>query len=244
MKVLKFGGTSVGSVENINKVIQILKDRSDQDRLVVVVSAVGGITDKLLDVAELAVQKNAAYNNGYENIRTIHINMVKELISSESRTEVEEAVSKHLSALKQLLDGLFLTNELSPKITDKLLSFGELLSSKIIYEALKSNGVDAVLKNSQDLIKTDTNYTNAVVNFKMTEENIRAFFNEHDHKVSLFPGFISTSEKGEITTLGRGGSDYTAAILAAALEADELQIWTDVSGMFTTNPKLVKQAKP
>ena len=139
---------------------------------------------------------------------------------------------------------MYLINELSPKTTDKLLSFGELISSLIIYEAMKLKGINVQLKNSQNLIVTDSNFTNAAVNFEETNANITTYFESNKKMVTILPGFISKSENNEITTLGRGGSDYTAAILAAALNASVLQIWTDVSGMFTTNPKMVKNAKP
>jgi aspartokinase/homoserine dehydrogenase 1 len=243
MKVLKFGGTSVGSAKNINKVISILSDISKTDKVITVVSAVGGITDKLLGAAELAVNKDKSYKDAFNTIKCIHLDIIDELIG-ENKSQVEPFVSHKLNQLEHLLDGLFLINELSPKTTDKLLSFGELLSSYIITEALKSQGLNANLKNSQELIVTDKNHTNASVNFKDTNANIVSHFKNDSNKITILPGFISKSHNDEITTLGRGGSDYTAAIIAAALNVEELQIWTDVSGMFTTNPKLVKQALP
>ena len=243
MKVLKFGGTSVGSAKNINRVIRILNDISSNDTVITVVSAVGGITDKLLAAANLAVQKDESYKDGFKTIESIHFEIIDKLIEGD-KLHVITFVSDELNKLKQLLDGLFLINELSPKTTDKLLSFGELLSSYIITEAIKSKGLKANLKNSQELIITDKNHTNASVNFEITNANIISHFKNDNHPITILPGFISRSNDNEITTLGRGGSDYTAAIIAAALQVDELQIWTDVSGMFTTNPKLVKQALP
>jgi len=244
MKVLKFGGTSVGSAKNINKVIQILKNSSQKSAIVVVVSAVGGITDKLLTAANQAVAKQSQYKETFKIIKDQHLSIISELISGDSQELIKEVVCAKLTRLEQLLDGLYLINELSPKTTDKLLSYGELLSSYIISESLKSKGLDAALKNSQELIVTDKVFTNASVNFKITNANINNYFSNNSVAITLVPGFISKSKDGEITTLGRGGSDYTAAIMAAALDAEELQIWTDVSGMFTTNPKLVKQAQP
>ena len=243
MKVLKFGGTSVGSAENINRVINILKDVSSNDRTIAVVSAVGGVTDKLLNTAHLAVSKDKQYKEAFEHIRTIHLNIIDELLA-EKKSHVVSFISEELNNLKQLLDGIFLINEMSPKTSDKLLSFGELLSSYIIAETMKTRGYDASLKNSQELIVTDKNYTNASVDFKLTNENIISYFKNNSNSITILPGFISKSKDQEVTTLGRGGSDYTAAIVAAALNVEELQIWTDVSGMFTTNPKLVKQAFP
>jgi aspartokinase/homoserine dehydrogenase 1 len=244
MKVLKFGGTSVGSAENINKVIKIVRNSSKEDNVAVVVSAIGGITDKLLDAANKAVDKDGSYKDAFEQIKKIHIEIVDKLISGDSHSVVSEIINGRLSSLERLLDGIYLINELSPKTTDKLLSFGEHMSSLIISEAMKCRGLNVQLKNAQDLIVTDNSYTNAAVDFNATNENIETYFKAHERNVTLLPGFVSRSEDGEITTLGRGGSDYTAAIIAAALNVLELQIWTDVSGMFTTNPKMVKQAKP
>ncbi len=244
MKVLKFGGTSVGSAKNIQKVIEIVKNSSQDSDVAVVVSAVGGITDKLLNAANKAVAKNNTYKEEFNNIKLIHLNVIDELIDSESNTKVKDVINDRLNTLEKLLEGIYLINELSPKTTDKLLSNGEQMSSFIISETMNQEGIDVELKNSQDLIITDTNHTNASINFSTTNKNIKQYFEKNSTSVTLLPGFISKSKNGAITTLGRGGSDYTAAIIASALDVEELQIWTDVSGMFTTNPKLVKQAKP
>ena len=252
MKVLKFGGTSVGSAENINKVISILDQQSKNSKIAVVVSAVGGITDQLLEAANLACEKNLNYKDTYNAIWSRHNKVIEGLfINSENdktlqkdHEKLHDLISEKLKELKNLLDGIYLINELSPKTKDKLLSFGEALSSNIIYHTLKSRKLNATLKNSQELIVTDSTFNNALVNFEVTNSNIQSFFETDSHAIVLLPGFVSKSLSGEITTLGRGGSDYTAAIIAAALDAKELQIWTDVSGMFTTNPKLVKQAAP
>ena len=252
MKVLKFGGTSVGSAENINKVISILEQQSKNSKIAVVVSAVGGITDKLLEAAHLACNKNEEYKDIYNAIWSRHNKVIEGLFENSQKDKslqkdhenLHDLISEKLKELRSLLDGIYLINELSPKTKDKLLSFGEALSSTIIYHTLKSRNLDAALKNSQDLIATDLNFNNAQVDFEITNANIQSFFNLNSESIILFPGFVSKSLSGEITTLGRGGSDYTAAIIAAAIDADVLQIWTDVSGMFTTNPKLVKHAAP
>ena len=244
MKILKFGGTSVGSAKNINRVIDIVSTISNESKVAVVVSAVGGITDKLLAVANKAINKDASYKTDLETIKDIHQTIINELITDDRCSIVSEIIQDRLNQLEGLLDGIYLINELSPKTTDKLLSFGELMSSYIIVEAMKIKGLDAKLKNSQDIVVTNSEHTNATVNFNKTNANITSYFKTNKNQITLFPGFISKSEEGEITTLGRGGSDYTAAILASALNAEELQVWTDVSGMFTTNPKLVSQALP
>ena len=244
MNVLKFGGTSVGSAENIKKVIEIVKSSSENDQVAVVVSAVGGITDKLMRASQKAIENDLNYKNDFNKLKEQHIEIMEGLLSGSTLTDTKDVILEKLSELERLLDGIFLINELSPKTTDKLLSFGELMSSLIIFEAMQEHGLNVQLKNSQNLIVTDSNFTNALVQFEETNANITSYFEHNKKLVTILPGFISKSEDGEITTLGRGGSDYTAAILAAALEADALEIWTDVSGMFTTNPKLVKQAQP
>ena len=243
MKVLKFGGTSVGSSKNINSVIDILNNYSKTDTVVCVVSAVGGITDKLLTAGELAKNKNNGFNDAFETIKNIHLSIVKELIPTNNESVIGY-VNEKLAELKSLLDGIYLINELSPKTSDKLVSFGELLSSFIIAETMKSLGASAERKNSQELVITNSNFTKAEVDFKITNKNIQDYFKASKERVTILPGFVSNSKTGEQTTLGRGGSDFTAAIVAAALKVEQLEIWTDVSGMFTTNPKLVKQAYP
>ncbi|MDW5288216.1 bifunctional aspartate kinase/homoserine dehydrogenase I [Formosa sp. PL04] len=243
MKVLKFGGTSVGSSKNITNVVSILTKYAQTDKVICVVSAVGGITDKLLEAGQLAQSKNSAYSETFSNIKSIHLNIIKELIPTNNET-VLKTIETKLEALKNLLDGIYLINELSPKTSDKLVSFGELMSSYIIAETLKSKGANAERKNSQELITTNSNFTKADVNYGITNTNIQEYFKDSTFDITILPGFISKSITGEITTLGRGGSDFTAAIVAAALNVEQLEIWTDVSGMYTANPKMVKQALP
>lgn len=243
MKVLKFGGTSVGSSKNINKVITILESYAENEKIVCVVSAVGGITDKLLDAGTLAKNKDEKYLKVFETINKQHLDICTSLIPKKN-----SHILKHLESvfknLENLLNGIFLINELSPKTSDKLLSFGELLSSYIINEALLSRSLQSQRINSQDLIITNDNFTNAEVLFQETNELINNHLGKNNISITIIPGFIGKSKSGEQTTLGRGGSDYTAAIIAAALDASQLEIWTDVSGMFTANPKLVSQARP
>jgi aspartokinase/homoserine dehydrogenase 1 len=243
MKVLKFGGTSVGSAKSINNVIDILENYSKNDSIICAVSAVGGITDKLLLAGKQAQNKDAEYNATFNLIKDIHFNIINELNPSDGKS-IREQVETDLNALKNLLDGIYLINELSPKTSDKLVSFGELLSSFIIAETMNQRGMSVLRKNSQELIVTNSNFTKAEVNFAITNKNIQDYFNSASQRITIIPGFIAKSQAGEQTTLGRGGSDYTAAIVAAALNVQQLEIWTDVSGMYTTNPKLVKQAYP
>tara|TARA_R110000868_G_scaffold282657_2_gene542978 strand:+ start:613 stop:3057 length:2445 start_codon:yes stop_codon:yes gene_type:complete len=243
MKVLKFGGTSVGSSKNINKVINILENYGKTDTITCVVSAVGGITDKLLLAGKQAQSKDKTFIDTFESIKESHFHIIKEL-NPEKSESILSFVEEKLDALKSLLEGIYLINELSPKTSDKLVSFGELLSSFIIAETMKKRGISAEIKNSQELVITNSNFTKAEVDYSITNQNIRDYFKSAKQNITILPGFISKSRIGEITTLGRGGSDFTAAIIAAALHVEQLEIWTDVSGMYTTNPKLVKQAYP
>ncbi|GGG49648.1 bifunctional aspartate kinase/homoserine dehydrogenase I [Bizionia arctica] len=243
MNVLKFGGTSVGSSKNIKQVITILQDYSEKEQLICVVSAIGGITNKLLKAGELAQNKDESYLSKFKEIKEIHFNIISELIPNPKESVLDYLESK-LHALKNLLDGIYLINELSPKTSDKLVSFGETLSSYIIAETMKQQGINVVRKNSQDLITTNSNFGHAQVNYPVTNNNIQFYFKDANQKITILPGFVSKSLDNEITTLGRGGSDFTAAIVAAALKVNRLEIWTDVSGMYTANPKLVKQAYP
>ena len=243
MNVLKFGGTSVGSANTINKVITILENYSKNDQVICVVSAVGGITDKLIKAGELAQNKDEDFIKAFELISKIHHSILTELIPS-NQDDIANLLNQKLQELKSLLDGIFLINEVSPKTSDKLVSFGELLSSFIISETMKHRGLDCKVKNSQELIVTNSNFTKAEVLFKPTNSNIKNYFSEASQRITILPGFISKSTTGEQTTLGRGGSDFTAAIIAAAIEVNRLEIWTDVSGMYTTNPRVVKQAFP
>lgn len=242
MRVLKFGGTSVGSPATIEKVIDIVSKQSQSQPIVVVVSAIGGITDLLLEAGTLASQKNISYEKVFKEIREKHTTFLEELTgtNSQEHTEVQELMLQ----LEDLLKGIYLINELSPKTLDKLVAFGELSSSRIIAAAFNHKGVHAILKDSRELITTDSHYNKASVDYDKTNHTIKGYFSNTPAAITILGGFIAQSDKGETTTLGRGGSDFTAAIIAAAIEVDQLEIWTDVSGMFSANPKLVKQAKP
>ncbi|MDF1517178.1 MAG: bifunctional aspartate kinase/homoserine dehydrogenase I [Lutibacter sp.] len=244
MKVLKFGGSSVATPENINKAIAIVKDSAYNTQVIVVVSALGGITDVLLEAGNLACTGDDNYKNQFKLIEERHLKVIRELIPVSNQSGVLGYVKKMLNKLEATLEGVFLINELSAKTSDKIVSFGELLSSFIVVEAMKNKGLDAELKNAQELIVTDENFSNAVVKFEQTNENIETYFKNNKHQIIVLPGFVSKTESGEPTTLGRGGSDYTAAIIAAAVNASVLEIWTDVSGMYTANPKFVQQAFP
>lgn len=242
MKVLKFGGTSVANPENIHKVKSIVA-QADNDQIAVVVSAFGGITDLLLNTSRLASTQDLSYKEGLKEIENRHLSAVKSLIPVQSQSAVLSHVKSELNTLETLLEGSYLIGEITPKLSDKIVSYGELLSSFIISEFFKAEGLDASFKDSRELIKTDSNFGKANVDFQLTNTNCQAYFSSNAKRITVLPGFVASSKSGDSTTLGRGGSDYTAAILAAAMEVELLEIWTDVSGMYTANPKLVKQAK-
>ncbi|WP_405383125.1 bifunctional aspartate kinase/homoserine dehydrogenase I [Maribacter sp. LLG6340-A2] len=241
MKVLKFGGSSVANPENIIKIKNIISKYEDQ--IVLVVSAFGGVTDQLLEAAHLASTQNKSYKNVLAALEERHLTTTKQLLPVTDQSRVLSRVKSEINELETLLEGAFYIGEITPRLSDRIVSFGELLSSYIISEYLKSEQFNAEFKDSREIIITQKSSGKDMVNFTKTNANCVQYFNASNAKVTVCPGFISTSEEGNSTTLGRGGSDYTAAIYAAALDADILEIWTDVSGMYTANPKMVKQAK-
>jgi aspartokinase/homoserine dehydrogenase 1 len=242
MKVLKFGGSSVANSENIKKVLAIVAKASKNQKIIVVVSAFGKTTNKLLAASNDALENIHIAKEVLETIKAQHYQVIDDLITT-NKTVVSKEVTYLFDRLTSIYEGIFLLQELSDKTLAKVCSFGERLSSYIIANAAKEV-FDAAHKESRDFIITNNDYLNAQVNFKITNEKITSFFKENKHQVTVFGGFISSNIEGEITTLGRGGSDLSASIYAAALNAEELQIWTDVPGMFTANPSVVKQAYP
>ncbi|MCM4168907.1 Bifunctional aspartokinase/homoserine dehydrogenase 1 [Arenibacter antarcticus] len=241
MKVLKFGGTSVANANNISLVKNIIANQQS-DKTIVVVSALGGITDLLLRTAALASIQDISYKTFLKEIEDRHLTTIKELIPIHSQSKILSKVKSELNTLETLLEGAFLIGEITPKLSDKIVSYGELLSSYIISEYFIAEGIDAAYVDSRQLIKTNSIHGKATVNFQLTNSNCNTAVKEHNQKVLVMGGFIASSVSGISTTLGRGGSDYTAAIVANAVDAEILEIWTDVSGMYTANPKLVKQA--
>ena len=245
MKVLKFGGTSVGSAKNIKSVIEIVKSNPASEKQLIVVSAFSGVTNLLLDGIQHILHNEDSFDTISAQIVDIHLNVINELIKDESvKGTIFKFLHSELDKLKQLYQGISLIKELTPKAEAKIVSFGELLSSFIIREAMVANGLNAERKDARELIVANSNYSNAVVDFDSTNKNIQEFIAKSTSNVIIIPGFVAANNQKETTVLGRGGSDYTAAIMAAALDVDALEIWTDVSGMYTANPKIVKQAKP
>jgi bifunctional aspartokinase / homoserine dehydrogenase 1 len=242
MKVLKFGGTSVANALNINLVLDIVSKSAKNETLVVVVSAFSGVTDLLILAAKKASSIDKSYRKIVSEIDAKHKDANTILISEKDKKSVIETIDNEINHLQTLLDGCYLLGELSNRTSDIILSFGELLSSQIIAKALQQKIPNSGYKDSRELIKTNNHFGKAIVDFEVTNNLIATFFKSNTHQATVMPGFIASSIDGNYTTLGRGGSDYTAAILASALNASQLEIWTDVSGMFTANPKIVKQA--
>ena len=243
MQVLKFGGTSVANGENINKVVTLVQQALTKDDTIVVVSALGGITDILIQAGELAAAGDEAYKEKLQVIEHRHLETVKHLLPLTRQSSVLSLVKRRCNEIEDICNGAFLLGELSARTKDKIVSYGELLSSLIISARFETLGLDSVWKDSRELIVTDSQFGYAAVDFTLTNQKIRQFFGYTKGSLFILPGFIASDSKGTTTTLGRGGSDYTAAIVAAAIDAKLVEIWTDVSGMMTADPRLVSNVK-
>ncbi len=237
MKVLKFGGTSVGSAECILKVKSIVE--AVDGEVIVVVSALGGITDQLIHVANTATAGKQSYQDEYEEIRKRHLNVLHQVVTDKDKAKaVEQQVNVLLVELKNILQGLYLIKDLSPKIEAAIVSYGERMSSLIVAAVIDK----AFLFDSLQFIKTEKKHERNIVDRDLTDTLVKAAFCSSP-KLAVVPGFISTDkDTGEITNLGRGGSDYTASIIAAALDAEYLEIWTDVDGFMTADPRVISTA--
>ena len=237
MKVMKFGGTSVGSVDSILKVQQIVE--AAEEPVIVVVSALGGITDKLINTSQMAANGDAEYEKEYREIVNRHIEMVYTVIpAGEGRTVLLDKVNELLSELKDIFQGIYLIKDLSSKTSATIVSYGERLSSIIAATLIKG----AVWYDSRNFIKTEKKHAKHILDSELTTSLVKETFDEIP-QVALVPGFISTDKNsGEVTNLGRGGSDYTASIIAASLNAASLEIWTDVDGFMTADPRVISTA--
>ena len=240
MKILKFGGTSVGSLKSINKIAEILLDeQSKGHKFLVVNSAMSGITNKLIEIATKASENNENYKTTLEEINHLHLLTINSLISNNNSES--EYIKEQIKELEKILYGVYLLKELSPRSLDLILSFGERLASYILSTYLNQKGLETEVLDAREVIVTDNSFGNAKVNSEISNKKISAYFNQKD-KIQIVTGFISSTERGATTTLGRGGSDYTASIFAAALEAESVEIWTDVDGVMTADPRAVKEA--
>ena len=242
MKVLKFGGTSVGSVESISKLVQIIeKEQANSGNPVVVLSAMSGVTNLLATIAEKAEQ-GGTFSNELKELEERHFHVIKELLAVSKQNPVFTKLRILFNELEDLLQGVLILRELTPRTRDQILSYGERCSALMISKIFGQKLDDDLFVNAAELIKTDSTYGQARVNMELSEMLIRDHYSKNSDKIIFVTGFIASNEEGSITTLGRGGSDYTAAIVGSALNAEEIEIWTDVNGMMTADPKMVKKA--
>jgi len=242
MKILKFGGSSIGTPERINNVVEIIKNsKKENGKIAAVFSAFHGITDKLITLSKLAAKGDQRYLELLKEIEEIHLSIIKKIISVRNQSGVLTHVKLTLNELEDVIHGVYLVKELSLRTLDFIMSFGERISTFIIAKVFEDRTAEAEFLDSRNLIITDPTYGSARVIFDKTNENIKNYFEKHK-KLQIITGFIASSLEGQTTTLGRGGSDYTASIFAAALKAKEIEIWTDVDGVLTADPKKVKKA--
>lgn len=239
MKVLKFGGTSVGSVKSILSLKNIVENEAKSQPIIVVVSALGGITDKLLATSQLALKGDESWKDEFQAMVERHHKMIDTIITNpRQREDLFNKVDALLEQLRSIYFGVFLIHDLSEKTQDAIVSYGERLSSLIVATLVKG----AKWMDSRDFIKTVQKNGKHVLETDLTNKLVRKAFADLPH-VTLVPGFISRdAATDEVTNLGRGGSDYTAAIIAAAIDADVLEIWTDVDGFMTADPRVIKTA--
>jgi len=243
MQVLKFGGTSVANTENIQKTIQVIQ-QSGYSRCLIVVSALSGVTDLLIKTGTTAADGHEQYKQFLAELEKKHIDTVRNLLPVTSQSSCLSLVKTNFNELEDICEGVYRLKELSGRTKDRIVSYGELLSSKIISAYFSSLSMEHEWIDSRQVITTDSHFGHAKVDFDSTNQHIRKAIQFTASKLYIAPGFIASDHKGQTTTLGRGGSDYTAAIFAAAINAESLEIWTDVSGMMTADPRWVSNAKP
>lgn len=241
MKIIKFGGSSVATPETIRKVFSIIQEKNKQQDVAVVFSAFGGVTESLLTIARLAREGDQVYRDLLQTLEEKHLDMVRQLIAVQNQSTVMTYVKVRFNELEDLFHGIYLIKENSDRTLDYVASFGERLSTFILAEALAAKGIKTQFLDAREVIRTNDRFGQARVDFEVTNHLIKEYFLKHDG-IKIITGFIASTAKGETTTLGRSGSDYTAAIFAAALDAEDLEIWTDVSGVLTSDPKLVYTA--
>lgn len=237
MKVLKFGGTSVGSVQSLSNVKKIVEN--DKDQLIVVVSALGGITDQLLKTANIAINGEFEFNFVLVEICCRHLDIIDALVPEQKRLSVKDKIFQMTEQLRHIYREINRLKQISQQSLDRLVSYGERMSSAVIAELLS----DAILMDSRAFIKTKSVDGKSILDETQTGHLVHQYFDNLDSRVIVVPGFIASDEVGETTNLGRGGSDFTAAILAAELNASILEIWTDVDGFMTADPRVVPTAK-
>jgi aspartokinase/homoserine dehydrogenase 1 len=244
MKILKFGGTSVGSVSSIQTLLNILKEEDTPgNRPVVVLSAMGGVTNLLVSMAEDAAN-GKEFTSQLAELEKRHFDAVKALLTVQNQNPAYTRLKINFNHLEELLQGVLTLRELTPKTRDQILSYGERCSALMVSKIAAQHFNDVLFVDASELIKTDSAFGQAKVNNELSHLLIKTFYQENSDKLLIVTGFIAGNDLGQITTLGRGGSDYTAAIFGSALNAEEIQIWTDVNGMMTADPRMVQKAFP
>lgn len=242
MKVLKFGGSSVGTSERIRGLVEILKSYYQQgEKFAVVFSAFSGVTDALIQMGAKAAEGDASYLDSFEIARERHIDAAQDLLRDNYLQQALPELENNFEVLKSLLYGIFLVREASSRTMDYVISFGERNSAFLISQVMRQAGINAAYLDARKIIKTDNSFGSAQVDFEATNEKVREYFNQNP-EIQSVTGFIGSTKGGLTSTLGRGGSDYTAAILGAALDASIIEIWTDVDGVLTADPRKVKKA--
>ncbi|MBP9926993.1 MAG: bifunctional aspartate kinase/homoserine dehydrogenase I [Cyclobacteriaceae bacterium] len=241
MNILKFGGSSVATPARIKSVIEILRPYLHEKKCAVVFSAFGGVTDTLIALSVAALAGDATYKDQLLLLENRHLDAARDLIGIQKQGGVIAQVKFTFNELEDVLHGVFLVKERTPRTLDYIMSFGERLSAYIIAEAIKDQNINADYLDARKVVSTDNQFGYARINFSLTNQHIKEYFASHD-SLQIITGFIGSSASGETTTIGRSGSDYTAAIFAAALHATSLEIWTDVDGMMTADPRKVKKA--
>ncbi len=243
MKILKFGGTSLADPSAIRQVASIVDRACCAGDVAVVVSALGGVTDALLEAAELAAAGDERWRERSGALRDRHLEAVEALTEGQDRDALRVEVDTRVEQLDDLLHGVSLVRESTPRTTDRIVSTGELLSSAIVAGALRRAGIDAEPCDTRPLVLTDRVFGRARVDAAATADRLLAHFDTHS-RLQVVTGFLGSTDRGATTTLGRGGSDLTASLLGVALGADEIQLWTDVSGVMSTDPRVVSDAFP
>jgi aspartokinase/homoserine dehydrogenase 1 len=241
MNILKFGGTSVGSLQSISALLSILKDQQGAENPIVVLSAMSGVTNALVEMAENAGQ-GRDYSEELKTIEKKHFDVIRALLPANAQNPVLTKLKIYFNELEEILQSVYNLRELSLQTKDLILSYGERCATVMISHIARQTFPNALYVDGSELIKTDHNFGQAKVNTYLTETLIRDFQESNADKLLFVTGFIASNDEGRITTLGRGGSDYTAAIWGSALNAAEIQIWTDVDGMLTADPRMVKKA--
>ncbi len=242
MKVLKFGGSSVGDPEKISSVIDIISSsQKDNKNITIVLSAFQGVTDQLIAMSRTAALGDRNYTEILKKINQRHIDAVKKLIKGRKQNALLKNVKIELDELEKVLYGISLVKELTPRTLDFISSFGERLSCLIITEALKAKNIKCRMLDARDIIKTNESFGSAKIKYEVTEKLIKNHFKKNK-TIQVVTGFIASTINNETTTLGRGGSDYTASIIGAALQAKEIEIWTDVNGVMTADPRKVEKS--